>query len=192
MPRHPLFDHLQNHRFFLFDASWSLTGGTPWILNPLAGFSAISTPEITIETEAHNSGNAYTATHLISGGTVGQLTLSRGVSFLDKEFWNWFVASMRGQDASTFPLRASGKRRDLVLMQLTNMTPGGGQEIMSAMGALWGGLPSFDMVTNVPGFLLKLEKCLPVRYKPTSDLDATNSDISIQEITLQPKMITQL
>lgn len=190
MPRHPLFDFLQNHRFLLYDITWEPTV-PPWALSPLAGFASVSAPSMTIETEDISEGNAFFPYHAISSGTIGQVTLTKGVSFMEKDFWNWIVAVLKG-DAQSLWGGISGSRRNLLLIQLTSINAAGLSALTSVMTATAGAIPSFEGMDRLPGQIWILEECIPVSYKATGDLDATNADISIQELVVQPESFRQL
>ncbi|NIN63244.1 MAG: hypothetical protein GTO63_00715, partial [Anaerolineae bacterium] len=80
----------------------------PFVFNPVAGFSSISAPEITLETEHYDEGNFYFKRHLISGGEVSPITLMRGATFYDSEFWLWISAAIQGQKGALLPPAMAG------------------------------------------------------------------------------------
>jgi len=188
MSRLRLFDRLQTFQYHLLDVSWSLTI-PPFALNPLFGFSSITAPEMTIETQEVAEGNHWFKRHVISGGSVTNIVLQRGTTFYESEFWVWFKATLRGQHA-TIPTRPllSGKRRNLMLIQYTGYSMEGANnvslDIAQTMSASLGFLPTPNAVLAVPGRAWMLLECMPVRYKAASDFDATSGAISIAEIEL--------
>lgn len=189
MARLRIKDKLQNYQFHLLDISYSLSV-PPFVLNPLASFSAITTPEMTLETEEVAEGNSYFKRHVISGGSVSSITLQRGASFFDSEFWNWISACIRGQVGQiSWPVAMSGKRRNLLLIQFTGYSARGFTAVSEGMDALAsmaaGFLPNVGGILRIPARAWILIDCLPTRYKPASDFDATSGDISIMELELQ-------
>jgi phage tail-like protein len=190
MARVRLIDRLQNFRFHLLDATWELSV-PPFALNPLAGFQAITAPEITLETEEYNEGNHWTKRHLPTTASVGNITLSRGCSFYDAEFWVWMSATIRGQQGGVLPPTGpalSGHRRNLLLIQYTgySMRAAGnlGPAVDAAVSAAAGFMPSPNAVLGVPARAWFLMECMPVRYKAASDFEASSSDVSVAELEI--------
>lgn len=189
MARARLLDHLQAHKFHLLDVSYDLSI-PPFALNPLGGFQSITAPEMSLETEEVAEGNYWFKRHVISGGDIGNITLSRGVTFYDAEFWLWITAAIRGQPSSTLSLRPSlsGKRRNLLLIHYTGYSlrgiEGAGPGIDAAASAAAGLLPTVNNALSLPGRAYMLMDCLPVRYKGGSDFDASSGEVSIEELEI--------
>jgi len=127
MARSKFADPLQAHAFWLMDVGPSDTIGFP-ILTPLLGFSAISSPEIALETQDIYEGDWYFARKVVKRGSISNITLSRGVRFFDNDFWRWIVAAVSGDMTSTSFLASLGPipgigdagptpRRTLMLIQ---------------------------------------------------------------------------
>lgn len=65
----------------------------------------------------------------------------------------------------------------------------------SALAAVGGNAPvslgPFQFAMRVPGRAWLLHNCLPVRYRSGSDFDALSSQISLQELEVQPEFIEE-
>lgn len=191
MARKRITDYFQNHNFHLLDVSPSLAV-PPFVFNLFASFSSISAPEITLETQEVEEGNFYFKRHVISGGSVGNITLQRGVSFYDSEFWSWISSTIKGEVPKAIPPVLGGKRRNLLLIQYTGYQVGFAEGAAGAgldiLGTLLSGFPGSR---KIPGKAWMLMQCLPIRYKVSGDLDATSSDISLSELELSPERIEE-
>lgn len=95
MARTAILDKLQNHKFWLTDIS-SLSPASIPVLNPLAGFTSISAPSMTLQTMKIVQGNNDKDVTLTKGVTYGNITLSAGVGFNKTDFFNWMVATTSG------------------------------------------------------------------------------------------------
>jgi hypothetical protein len=93
VPRLRLFDVLQDHYFWAFDASGA--GGIP-IFNPLFGFSKISAPEIGVEIEQFKDGTFLYNRSVAKGGTVSPVLFERGASMFDADFYTWIIHTLHG------------------------------------------------------------------------------------------------
>jgi len=165
MPRTKFGDPLQSHCFWLMDVGPSDTMGMP-ILTPLFGFSAITAPEISLETQDVNEGNWYFTRKVVRRGSIGNITLSRGVFFYDNDFWRWIIASISGDMTSTsfapIGLGDAGPtpRRTLMLIQffassgisdnpLVAVTELGGVAGLAVMAAGVGGVNPIQLAAGV-------------------------------------------
>ena len=95
MARFSFTDLLQTTNFYLFDIGPIDALSIP-IFIPLFGFSSITSPELTLTTQQITQGNALYPHTVITGATVGPITLSRGISGIDSDFWRWINVSLRG------------------------------------------------------------------------------------------------
>lgn len=96
MARHPLEDFLQAFPFWLADIGPIDTLGIP-VLNPLLGFSSITAPEITIEQEEFKEGNFPFTRKVAKSASVGTITLTRGKTWYDSDFWAWIMNAVLGK-----------------------------------------------------------------------------------------------
>jgi len=95
MARSWTFDYLQQYPFWLVDVAPISTLALP-IFNPFGGFSSISGPEISLTTETINEANWIFDKKVVTGASVGPVTLQRGVTWYDSDFWHWVMASLKG------------------------------------------------------------------------------------------------
>lgn len=123
MARTPLTDFLQNYAFWLIDIGPQDNVGVP-LLFPLLGFSAITSPEYTIETFEIAEGNALASKKAIKKATASNITLSRGVPFYDSDFFRWTISAITGETGGNKFLAIPGLeiggpsyRRNLLLIQ---------------------------------------------------------------------------
>ena len=221
MARGLLGDYLLSHHFHLLDVDWSLNV-PPFVLWPSASFSSISAPELTIDTEEITEGVSNFKTHVLKKGSVGSITMSRGATMFNSDFWRWIMACLKGETrksnmvefmdelAKTALLKGGGlpvpgKRRNLALIQLSNVSVEGLGMAMNqgdfadrakavAAGPAVGITAAIDAletaaqgyvslgITSVPAKVWMLYDCLPIRYKTGSDFDASTSAVSIQEL----------
>lgn len=132
MSREPLLDWLQAFPFWLMDVAPVESLALP-IFTPLSGFATIVAPEITVELQDIKEGNWHFKRHSIKSADVSQMTLTRGATFADSDFWRWIVASITGDTAWQLklpfipPTRIGGPspRRQLVLIQYFARNPFG-------------------------------------------------------------------
>ena len=103
------------------------------MLTPLFGFSAITAPEITAQTQDITEGNWFFKRKVIRGGDASNITLQRGIAFYDSDFWRWMMASLSGNLSNFgFPLPGGlnvsvggiTPRRTLMLVHFLPRLPG--------------------------------------------------------------------
>lgn len=95
MPRSVVQDVLTNYPFWLMDVAPIELLALP-VLTPSFGFSAITAPELTLETEEIQEGNWFFPRKVVRGASVGTITLSRGATFTDSDFYRWIRATLTG------------------------------------------------------------------------------------------------
>lgn len=198
MARLHINDKLQNFRFHLLDISYNSSGVNPLaVFSPIAGFTSISSPEFTLETEEIQDGVSLFKYDLKGKVSVSPITLTKGVAMMDAGFWRWFVAcATRTSFIRDAVMGVTGSRRNLLLIQFTNYgidaIPGLFDTFAQISSATAGFIPNFQGFAKVPGKAWILSQCLPTRYKPTSDFDASSGDISISELEVKPHLIEEL
>ena len=160
-------DLLQNYSFFLADISPS--GRPPFFVmggeQPL-GFNTCSMPELTLDVQEITEYNNSYKTYYYTGASVGALTLTRGMTSKDSTLYRWVMRSLKGTDKV---------QRNLLLLHYSGLRDAqisADQDLLMARG--------FGK-----GYLLM--DCIPTRYKPGEDFDATSGDVSIGEIEIQPR-----
>lgn len=219
MARSIINDKLMSHQFHLLDVDFSMSI-PPFVLTPSAGFSGITAPEIQIDTEEIIEGTDPFVHHILGKAKSNTITLQRGVSAFNSDFWRWISACLMGNKPSNGTIlgflasiatltapKIPGKRRDMMLLHFTGMSPNGmyeaagdaegvGEKLRAGLLAATAGTVSgvaqglsvatggfLDLgITLVPGKSYMLFGCLPTRYKPASDFDANSSEISIEEL----------
>lgn len=147
MARSLFSDYLQTHTFWLFDVA-PIEGFALPIFNPLAGFASITAPGMTFETYDVTEGNWFFRKKVIKKADIDPITLTRGVTFWDSDFWRWSVAAITG-DPSNFQTRIPKlsiggvtPRRDLLLIQFFPRYPGAIASGIATGGIMAGGVAS--------------------------------------------------
>ncbi len=172
-------DVLQNYAFWLTDISVSARAPFFTLGGGLYGFSAVTSPEVSIDAGAINAlGDPYPE-HTFGKASVAQITLSRRSAPWDSTMWQWISRSIRGVDRverDLLLLHFIGLSIDASGAEQPNPVPlgAGGIEIVRGFGKGW-----------------ILHSCIPTRYKAGSDFDATDGGVSIQELDVQPKRFTE-
>jgi hypothetical protein len=92
MARRQIFDVLQDHYFWAFDATHE---GVP-VFNPLFGFSGISSPEINVNVESFKDGTFLYNRSVVKGGEVGPVTFTRAATMFDSDFYEWIIFALHG------------------------------------------------------------------------------------------------
>ena len=195
MARDRILDFMQNHRFWLMDVVPSAAYPFFVLGTPFLGFSAISTPEYTADVDEIKQINSMFKKHVYSGGSVGPITLSRGVRGFDDSMWLWMKRAIMGTENTN---------RNLLLIHFTSIseTSALAPQLLAAAGAnplslaalAEGGLPgdAWDGAAFLPGKAWLLWDCIPTRYKAGSDFEATGGEVSIAELEVQPWAMTEL
>lgn len=217
MARSNISDVLQVYPFWLFDVA-PIEGISLPIFNPLAGFSSCTAPGMTFEMHDITEGNWHFRRKVIKKAEVDSMTLTRGVTFSNSDFWRWTVASLTGRPEGFQPRFLPGSlmsiggptpRRNLLLIQFFSRSPlgslnAGASAALSVFGVSLGGrgfatsTPPFGPFDSgiksprIPAKAWLLHDCLPTRFKTGSDFDASSGDVSISEIEFQPEMFEEI
>jgi phage tail-like protein len=130
--------------------------GDPNMLGgPEAGFSAVSAPEMTLEMVEYREGQ-FTYTRKQPGiPSVAEITMSRGVTTYNTQFWKWIKKAAEGGEY----------RVDLQILHFQRTA-----------------LDGANINTDLPGRTYEVYEAVPMRHKVAADMDATASEISIQEL----------
>lgn len=118
-----------------------------------AGFNSVTTPEVSQDVAEYREGNVVYTKKFPGVPTVENITLSKGVAQKDSSFWDWGLAALSGR----------AFRSDLVINSYAPDENG-------------------TLDTHTPARQLLCKNVFPVRVKPMGDLDATSSDVNLQEI----------
>lgn len=210
MARSALTDYLQNFPFWLVDVAPVEPLAVP-IFTPTLGFSEISAPEINVDVKDVPEGNSLFTKKVITHATVQNITLKRGVLFFDGDFWRWVIAALKGSTGGVSigivpgigALGGPTPRRNLLLVHAFAQLPFKRSEIENALASaalvssvafsqstgVAGGIGAGTVgaagalnMQRMPAKAYLLKGCLPIRYRASSDFDAKNSEIAIQEL----------
>jgi phage tail-like protein len=160
MARGQALDYLHNMRFSVAAVENYVPLNT---INAQAGFSACTTPEATIEVVEYKEGQFLYVRKYPGQVTYNDITMSRGVARTDSSFWQWLRTVIEG----------TGEYRTELLIKhfhRSDTLPGPSDP------------PAENLNLQVPAKIYKLWQALPVRHKFSSDLDATDSGVSIMEL----------
>lgn len=130
MARSTFSDYLQVYPFWLMDVA-PIEGASLPIFNPLSGFNSITAPGMTFETYDVNEGNWFFRKKVIKKADIDPMTLTRGVTFWDSDFYRWSIASITGNPTG-FQIRnipglsigGASPRRTLLLIHFFSRYPG--------------------------------------------------------------------
>lgn len=187
MARSRILDFMQTHRFWLFDIVPSLAPPFYVLGTPFLGFSSITAPEYTAEVDEIKQVNSMFKSYTYSGGSVGSITLSRGVRGFDNSMWDWMYRALTGLEVTN---------RHLLLLHFTNINlklVGDALSPLGALSAVGVGIPlPTDIASFVPGKAWILWDSIPTRYKAGSDFDGLSSAVSISELDIQPRAMTEM
>ncbi len=120
MARLSLAEHLQNHCFNLLDVAPISPRALPVFL-PGSSFSSVTAPEINIEMQDIPEGNALFTKRVIKKGEISSITLQRGATAYDSDFYRWMMVALTGRPkffGGRTPVQLGGPsaRRTLLLV----------------------------------------------------------------------------
>lgn len=174
-----IFDKLTNYRFHLMDVSFT----TPVILNLSYGFKSITAPGINLEMKEIVQGNQEYKRSVMLKATAEDITLEKGVSIFNSDFYDWVVQVVRG---------TPDQRRNLLLIQFSDTSMANGRVNLNLGAGPISVINFNDLVGRVPGRAWMLKDCLPVAYKAGSDFDALGNEISLESLTIRPYYFEEL
>ena len=129
-----------------------------------AGFMSVSTPEATIEAVEYREGTYNYPRKFPGNVTVADVSMSRGVALKDTAFWSWVSIVAHGE----------GEYRANIEIYHYN------RSVLQKSVPTWAG--GTAPTTGYGGRKYTLHEAFPIRCKVAGDLDASSSDISVQEI----------
>lgn len=112
MARARIFDHLQVYPFWVIDLAATPFGGNAFF--PMLGFQSCTSPEVTLEHGEVREANWPYPHHYVTRATVGSITLTRGVLFMDSDFYKWAMRAIEGLGTV---------KRDLMLIHYFALSP---------------------------------------------------------------------
>jgi phage tail-like protein len=214
MARSQLNDSLLSHEFHLIDVDIKPPFNPPFVLWPTAGFSSITAPEVDIQTEEITEGTSDYTYKVLKQASTNNVTLTKGVSMFNSDFWRWIVGALSGKREESIGLGVTGapiapaRRRNLLLIQSSGLSVEGIMSILHhgsplekvkattlipAAGITQTVSAAVSFLSQgvadlnmlaVPGRAYMLFDCLPVRYKAAGDFDANSVGISLEELDL--------
>lgn len=141
---------------------------------PDAGFSAVTTPEATVEAVEYKEGTMIYTRKYPGNPTMSDITMSRGVARGDSSFWNWLRLVLEGGPAGT---NQAEYRADLDIKHFHRDTA-----LVRTQPASGGEGNLTDLNKDTPARVYHVKNAFPIRHKVAGDLDATASEISIMEL----------
>ena len=153
--RTPAEDYIQGFRFRVFEIEGNI--GVFGDESPVAGFNNVTIPSITIETAEHRTGNEIWTKKQPGIPTVESATMTRGILLGDTVFYDWVIEKYFGRQ----PFRT-----DLEIRVYNQQAPGVSPDDQHAKS-------------------ITFKNSIPSSVKLLGDLDATSSDISVQEIGVE-------
>lgn len=134
------------------------TEGVLNLATPAAGFQTCTMPQVNLETHEYKEGLWTYRRKFVGDVTFDDITMTKGVVKNDTSFFKWLLGAQLGYKYRTNLVIKHFHRDDITgLLDYVNATPY--REIV-------------------------LYHALPVNTKLGSDLDAMNSDTSIEEVTI--------
>jgi len=132
-----------------------------------AGFSAVSTPELSSEAAEYKEGlDVYTRKYP-GNPTVSDVTLSRGVTWRDTTFYDWMRKVVEGKGAYRATVTIDHFHR------IGFLNRNEGDEAPYSALKLEAASPAVQYI---------LYNAFPIRDKVAADLDATSSEVSVEEM----------
>lgn len=133
---------------------------------PQAGFSAVSTPSIQIESVPYKEGTMNYARKQPGVPSFEDITMSRGVTRGDTSFWSWAQRTAEG----------GGEYRADLLINVYHRAQALGAATPATANTL------FINLDSDPAIRVHVLEAFPTTHKLLGDLDASSSDISIMEL----------
>lgn len=154
MPRSVIEDQIQSFRFRVFEGADG--AGVFAAEEPVAGFNTITTPNLTFETAEHRTGTEKYTRKFLGVPTWEDCTMTRGILMGDTTFYDWAINKYL--DKTPF-------RTDLSIRVYNQAQDG------------W--TSADDQHIRA----ITMRNCIPTSVKLLGDLDASASDVNVQEIT---------
>ena len=145
-------DYIQGFRFRVFEVEGG--AGVFGGENPVAGFNNVTTPNITVEVAEHRTGNEIWTKKFPGVPTVEDATMTRGILLGDTTFYDWVIEKY---------LNRQPYRTDIEIRVYNQQAPGVNPDDPYSRRII-------------------LKNAIPNSVKLVGDLDATSSDVNVQEI----------
>ena len=137
-----------------------------------AGFMSCSTPELTVEAVEYREGTYNYPRKYPGNATVSDVSLQRGVTRTDSGFWAWIRSTAEGSGNYRTTVQIKHFDRRVLTQTRSNVTGAGTRAADENDGR----------GNAVAARTYQLNEAFPIRHKVAGDLDASSSDISVQEL----------
>jgi phage tail-like protein len=127
---------------------------TESFLDEQAGFNSVTTPEVSTEAVEYRTGNRKYTIKQAGVPTVEAVTMQKGIARTETDFADWMMERVLG---------GQPYRSDIMINQYTQEAPGYSED-------------------DEPQRQQICKDAFPTRVKLMGDLDATSSDVNIQEL----------
>lgn len=141
-------DFYHNFRFHVVDPA----GGN---LDPVAGFTKVTIPNITVEAVPYREGTFIFTRQFPGIPKVGDCELSKGVVKKKSDFYTWLLKPIQG---------GQNYRSDLLIQEY---------HIADEFG-----------INGKPSRTIRIKECFPTEFKPSADKDASQNDVAVQTLKL--------
>lgn len=140
--------------------------------NVPAGFMSCTTPEATTEAVEYREGQFNYPMKFPGNTTVSDVTLQKGVAPSSSNFWNWLRVVIEGSGEYRTTMTIKHFNRSV----LTNARPTATTSSKSQAESVAAKNDAKASRSYI------LYEAFPIRHKVAGDLDASSSDISVQEL----------
>lgn len=138
---------------------------------PQAGFVSCTVPAPTATVAIYKEGNFVYERKYPGPPQYNEITLSRGVIRGESIFWNWMLQVMEGSGEYRADVNIMHFHRDTSLLGVAPVRPAE--------------TPNFTQLNfDNPAFTYQLFEAFPTAHKISGDLNSTDNNISMTELTL--------
>lgn len=155
-------DPLQGHNFYLVEIpaagipAFPIKVGESALDKSMLSFQSIELPSMTLQTKKYQEGNfPFQHTIIMNQVQTGQVKIKQAVTSLNIDFWQWFTQAVNGQNT----LGMAPRKHFVVVHTKSDKL-----------------IPRREVI---------LWDCIPVEIKPSSELNAHESTICIEEIVME-------
>lgn len=171
-------DFLQSHFFTVTTGGAVDRFGRPTAanisVNLPAGFQSVTIPTASTDMVEYREGSMIYTRKQAGIPSFDDITMMRGVSRQDSSFFDWMRQVLEGTGEIREDLQIKQYHRDVAL---TRPNPPRGT------GGVPGSNRTFIDPDARPAIIYHAFEAVPMSCKPAGDLDATNAEISIAELT---------
>lgn len=136
-----------------------VTGGIAGASDIVGGFTNITIPEVSTENVEYKEGIWLYRRKFMGDPTFSDITATQGVVKGNTAFFDWIFAAYTGQEY----------RIDLQILQFH-------RDDVSGL---------IDYTNAQASRIYNCFECIPLRVKPSSDLDAQSSEVALAELDIQ-------